>query len=97
MVGITQVNKELQPEDVMPSYEYQFQGLEVNAETSDEQKTYLKMFIKENIEVINAKFQSIPPTQLDSYLSGMKEMLAFVFLWIDSLNTQEQEEGDITN
>ena len=54
------------------------------------------MFLKENFEVLESQTSGMNTEQINAYLKGAKDAMAFVNLWIDSLNTLELESSDIT-
>ena len=96
-IEIVPVPNKLQAEDLIPNYKYELRGIEDNEEESERQKQYLLMFLQENFEVIQQQLNANTDlSQLNAYLKGSKDMLAFVLLWIDSLNTKADVDGDIT-
>ena len=56
---------------------------------------FLQMFIQENFEVVENQSSGMNAEQVNYYLKGAKDMLAFVNLWIDSLNTLDYGSEDI--
>lgn len=96
MADITMVPRKLKPDDVMPNYDFQL-GVPVNTEEAEKAKSYLEMFIRTNFEVIESNCSKVPAESLSTYLSGVKDMLAFVNLWIDSLNTEASLYDDETD
>lgn len=92
MANIVTVPKKMRVEDVLPNYEFQLQDVQIDTQESDRQKQYLAMFVEENFEVLEQQASTIPADNRYSYLQGAKDMLAFVNLWIDSLNALEVED-----
>lgn len=95
MANVTMVPRKLKVEDVIPNYDFQL-GIPVNEESASQQKQYFEMFLNTNFEIIESLAKKIPAEQLQWYLTGMKDAIAFVNLWIDSLNTLESDNSDIT-
>lgn len=96
-VEIIPVIDELKAEDIMPNYRFHLKGLPINEPVSEQQKEYLKAFIEENFEVIKQTMMSTTElSQRNAYSHGAKDMLALVYLWIDSLNIAEGVDADIT-
>ena len=96
-IEIVPVPNKFQVEDLIPNYRYELRGIEVNEAEAERQKQYLLMFLKENFEVVEQQLSANTDlAQLNAYLKGSKDMLAFVLLWIDSLNTKADVGGDIT-
>lgn len=96
-VEIIPIMNEVRVADVIPNYRFHLSGLLVNEAVSEQQKDYLQAFLEENFDVIK---QNMPASsdlgQRNAYLNGAKDMLAFVLLWIDSLNIAEDVGEDIT-
>lgn len=96
MADITVVARKLSSEDFTPNYDFQIQGIAIDEEESARQKQYLQMFLKENFEVLESQTSGMNVEQINAYLKGAKDAIAFVNLWIDSLNTLELPTQDIT-
>lgn len=86
MADIKAIAKRLSPEDVMPNYELQIQDLAIDFAQASNQKQYLEQFIRDNFEVLETRTHGMDIEGIQAYLMGAKDMLAFVNLWIDSLN-----------
>lgn len=96
-IEVVPVPNKLQAEDLIPNYRYELRGVEVNEEEAERQQQYLLMFLQENFEVMQQQMDANTDlSQLNAYLKGSRDMLAFVLLWIDSLNTKADVDGDIT-
>lgn len=91
MADIVTVPKRVRIEDFIPNYEFQLQDVQIDTLESEKQKQYLTMFIGENFEVLEELSSNVPLANRYSYLQGAKDMLAFINLWIDSLNVLEAE------
>ena len=93
MVNIVPVARKLQPEDFIPNYDYQLQGIPVDEVESQKQKQFLQMFLVENFEILESQTAGMSIDQINSYIKGAKDAMAFVNLWIDSLNTLVEDES----
>ena len=93
MVNIIPVARKLQPEDFVPNYDYQLQDVPVNEVESQKQKQFLHMFLVENFEVLESQTSGMSIEQINSYIKGAKDAMAFVNLWIDSLNALVEDES----
>lgn len=91
MAEIIPVPRKIQFEDFIPNYDYQLKDVDINEEEASKQKIYLQMFMKENFGILESQTQSMNITQLDAYVKGAKDMMAFVNLWIDSLNATSED------
>jgi hypothetical protein len=94
MANVIAVASKLKAADFIPNYEFQLQDVVVNADEAARQKEYLKMFIEENFSIIENNSAGMPVDQLSTYLKGAKDAIAFVNLWIDSLNVMEVGDGN---
>lgn len=73
--------------DLIPSYRYQFQNVDVPAEATAIYEDLLG-FMKNNEELLDADNPS-----KDEYVRGFKKALAITRLWMDSLYVGQQQQN----
>ncbi len=70
---------------ITPLAEYKLQGVAIDP-FAESQKEYLQNFLTENLDLLNTILENKDINEIEVFMSGYRQALSMVNLWIDSMN-----------